>query len=1012
MTSPEHKENHTIPMRLILSTLVLIFFLTYNWSRRWLYYYGSKIKGPFAWPIIGSTYLFVGGYKDSYTILTKLINSQPSIFKLWMGTKLVILTTQPTHAEVILKTCFNRLGTKHMEELFQTGLLTSPADIWRTRRRIINKSFNTNILNAYVDIFDKRARHLMQHFEEKCDGNYIDVLEAFISCSLGTACETLFDVDSNLITGQDRYIANVSRMAEIVMIRASNIWLHPNFIWKYSSLRKELTTINRENFNFLRQIIQMKKMDSAFCKNTYSGSGGKEKLFLNNLLNLESESEKLSETDVVDEMHTILCAATETIAITVGLLLSMMGLYPTIQKSIQEELDSIFDSSERNVTVEDVNKMYCLERVIKETMRLFPAVPFIKRAVDKDIQLDSHVLPKDSEVYIPVMSLHRRPDLWKDPLVFDPDRFLAESEASRPAYSYLPFSSGTKNCIGFKYAMLSMKTTLAVFFKHYEVQSSKHKSIEELDFRVNIVAYPKEGCRVKLKKREKKSMTSPEHKENHTIPLRLILFILVLIFFLKYNWNRRWLYYYGSKIKGPFAWPIIGSTYLFVGGYKDSYKILTNLIDSQPPIFKLWMGIKLVILTTQPTHAEVILKTCFNRLGTTKHMEELFQTGLFTSPADIWRTRRRIINKSFNTNILNAYVDIFDKRARHLMQHFEEKCDGNYIDVLEAFISCSLGTACETLFDVDSSLITGQDQYIANINRMAEILLIRASSIWLHPNFIWKYNSLRKELTTINRENFNFLRQIIQMKKIDSAFCKNTYSGSGGKDKLFLNNLLSVEAESAKLSETDVLDEMHTILCAGTETIALTVGLLLSMMGLYPTIQKSIQEELDSIFGSSERNVTVEDVNKMYCLERVIKETMRLFPAAPFIRRAVDKDIKLDSHVLPKESEVYISVMYLHRRPDLWKDPLVFDPDRFLSESEASRPAYSYLPFSSGTKNCIGFKYAMLSMKTTLAVFFKHYEVQSSKHKSIEELDFRVNIVAYPKGGCRVKLKKREKKCF
>jgi cytochrome P450 len=61
---------------------------------------------------------------------------------------------------------------------------------------------------------------------------------------------------------------------------------------------------------------------------------------------------------------------------------------------------------------------------------------------------DSHVLPKDSEVYIPVMSLHRRPDLWKDPLVFDPDRFLAESEASRPAYAYLPFSSGTKNCIG------------------------------------------------------------------------------------------------------------------------------------------------------------------------------------------------------------------------------------------------------------------------------------------------------------------------------------------------------------------------------------------------------------------------------------------------------------------------------------------------------------------------------------------------------------------------------------
>jgi cytochrome P450 len=69
---------------------------------------------------------------------------------------------------------------------------------------------------------------------------------------------------------------------------------------------------------------------------------------------------------------------------------------------------------------------------------------------------------------------------------------------------------------------------------------------------------------------------------------------------------------------------------------------------------------------------------------------------------------------------------------------------------------------------------------------------------------------------------------------------KQFFLGSGGKKKLFLNNLLSVEAESAKLSETDVLDEMHTILCAGTETIALTVGLLLSMMGLYPTIQVGV----------------------------------------------------------------------------------------------------------------------------------------------------------------------------
>jgi hypothetical protein len=57
--------------------------------------------------------------------------------------------------------------------------------------------------------------------------------------------------------------------------------------------------------------------------------------------------------------------------------------------------------------------------------------------------------------------------------------------------------------------------------------------------------------------------------------------------------------------------------------------------------------------------------------------------------------------------------------------------------------------------------------------------------------------------------------------------------------------------------------------------------------------QKNFQKELDSIFGHSDRIVTLEDVNRMDYLERVIKETMRLFPAVPLIRRSVDEDPKL-----------------------------------------------------------------------------------------------------------------------
>jgi hypothetical protein len=69
---------------------------------------------------------------------------------------------------------------------------------------------------------------------------------------------------------------------------------------------------------------------------------------------------------------------------------------------------------------------------------------------------------------------------------------------------------------------------------------------------------------------------------------------------------------------------------------------------------------------------------------------------------------------------------------------------------------------------------------------------------------------------------------------------------------------------------------------------------------VFGSSQKNIQEELASIFGHSDRTVTLEDVNRMYYLERVIKETMRLFPPVPFIRRSVDEDIELGKNGFSK----------------------------------------------------------------------------------------------------------------
>ena len=103
-----------------------------------------------------------------------------------------------------------------------------------------------------------------------------------------------------------------------------------------------------------------------------------------------------------------------------------------------------------------------------------------------------------------------------------------------------------------------------------------------------------------------------------------------------------------------------------------------------------------------------------------------------------------------------------------------------------------------------------------------------------------------------------------------------------------------------------------------------------------------------------DRTITLEDLPKLKYTERVIKETLRIFPGAPFIGRVVEEDITLPDLVIPKGSNLAIGYLHLHRSPKYWDDPLKFDPDRFLPERSLNRHPYTWLPFSGGPRNCVG----------------------------------------------------------
>ncbi|KAK7864374.1 hypothetical protein R5R35_010972 [Gryllus longicercus] len=468
------------------------------------------------------------------------------------------------------------------------------------------------------------------------------------------------------------------------------------------------------------------------------------------------------------------------------------------------------------------------------------------------------------------------------------------------------------------------------------------------------------------------------------------------------------------RVPGPFSLPLLGSALVMVGvGRRDVWKKIQSVVSTYQPIFSTWNGSTPEVHITDADDIETILRSPVNitKGWLYDYLHPWLGTGLLTSTGQKWFAHRKLITPTFHFKILENFQEVFVEKTQILVEKLQKEVGNSKgFDVYPYITRCALDIICETAM---GTKINAQEDthspYVKAVYEMSELFVKRFFKPWLGSDslyFLTKDGRRYKEVLNIVH---SFTKKVIRERKQSvsgSLQAKEDSEVLGSKRRMaFLDLLLEASEGGTVLSDEDIREEVDTFMFEGHDTTSASLCWTLLLLGNHPEVQERAFEEQAAIFGDSTRQPSIADLAQMKYLERVIKESLRLYPSVPIIVRLLTEDVHTGGFTLPAGCNVAMHIHHAHRNPKHFPNPEVFDPDNFLPERVQGRHPYAYIPFSAGSRNCIGQKFALLEEKTVLSALLRHFRLRALDR--VCDVTLLGELILRPADGVRLTLARR-----
>ncbi len=340
--------------------------------------------------------------------------------------------------------------------------------------------------------------------------------------------------------------------------------------------------------------------------------------------------------------------------------------------------------------------------------------------------------------------------------------------------------------------------------------------------------------------------------------------------------------------------------------------------------------------------------------------KHLTGNGLVTSTGDLWRRQRKLMAPFYTPKGVQAYTELMLRDGERLVERWQGLAgSGIEVEIAEEMTSITASIILKAMFSSEAT--ESIDQMKDAVETMISFATAQGGGI-----------SLPAWLPTAQRRKYEAARDLVHSLIRTIIAERRATDEAQWPDDLLTRLMRARDEESGEpMSESLLRDESITVFFAGHETTARTMTFTWYALAANPQASERLHEELDRVLGG--RTPTADDLRQLPYTLQVIKEVLRLYPAAPFYARdAVGAD-QIGGYDVAPGTAVMLSPYYTHRHPHFWENPEQFDPDRWTREQEAARHNYAYHPFAAGPRICIGNNFSLLESHLLLAMLAQRF---------------------------------------